>query len=837
MKSLDLQGLIRDLRNNGFFIGIETYEEIYRVLAPLQEWELYYVENVKERLITLLCKSEEQVAVFEAVFNNNLIGLENPYIADARLRPQTKTGEEVSFTNTATKQQVTKEEKKEKKPIFNLQNPWRVAFIIASVITLGLAYYLFVVKPLDQAVLPAETNPTEKIISPNKIDIKPHESLATGNKRNNGSKQKRNSIQSETDKLIRLIEPDVERFVIKDFAKFNYGRLANYLYIFLFLIAVIFFVFSEIARNLKKRMVFKNRANLKSMLAWPIQFNFSQNIYVHDDYYQLANQLNMARGKDYGAMDIKKTINATMKNAGFVTFVKQDVSKKARYLFLIEQDSVNNHFTVLHKFMINFFAANDVKTVKYYFDRDAGIYWNERHNKEVSLKYLSDHYGDYTLVIIGLGLRFIDQQTGQLHTFTKQFKTWETRVLMSTSPVESRAFEDKALKKMFTLLPSGLNGFKNLARLINHEPLVISNEPAFNALNNNEIIERIRKYDELNQRDIPIMKWVAGCCLYPKLNWSITIFIGNTLSTHTSKLCTPENLDFLCRIPWFLNGKIPDEVRASILNSSAAPSTKERKAIADGFRKVLEQNKPDNEDTYAAKEHQFYLLLSKAISSGKERGALERIKKLVSDFNSFDDVLLNHVHTLFPTKLDLVLPRKFRLGFLENFWLGKVVGIPLRFIALMFGLALLFIQIDPEVKHYDLEVNDSKVYLLDSIYKKSAFLCTKAAFFYNETPTNSLCISQAETFIDSALSCDENFWPAVVNRAILNKNLEIPNSTEIEEKLKAYSQWDKEDIGGADHTSIINLINLLLDESVPEEAAEGQDEEEEVPDTSINNNP
>jgi len=66
--------------------------------------------------------------------------------------------------------------------------------------------------------------------------------------------------------------------------------------------------------------------------------------------------------------------------------------------------------------------------------------------------------------------------------------------------------------------------------------------------------------------DTALLRWIAACAIYPELHWDLTLWLGRRLSLADRPLVTPGHLISIFRLPWFVEGRIPDEARQALLD-------------------------------------------------------------------------------------------------------------------------------------------------------------------------------------------------------------------------------------------------------------------------------
>ena len=89
-----------------------------------------------------------------------------------------------------------------------------------------------------------------------------------------------------------------------------------------------------------------------------------------------------------------------------------------------------------------------------------------------------------------------------------------------------------------------------------------------------EVIDPSLPVQKILDRYIPphLHDWVRACAIFPSLQWELTLYVGQQLTDIQSidlrgkELLTTENLQKIARLPWFVQGVMPPEVREELLD-------------------------------------------------------------------------------------------------------------------------------------------------------------------------------------------------------------------------------------------------------------------------------
>ncbi|MDP4999793.1 MAG: WG repeat-containing protein [Saprospiraceae bacterium] len=228
-------------------------------------------------------------------------------------------------------------------------------------------------------------------------------------------------------------------------------------------------------------------------------------------------------------------------------------AKTNKYLFFLEKEHTQAHFSVwLDQLFLELKTAK-VAIERFLVDTSTGKVYNEQHQEGTTMDALfRDHGG-------AIALLFTSEETRILPRLP-----WKDQaVLTCLSP---RDWDDSVLQlgSATVLAPASLEGLQAVLEGFRGKFTVRPEEwmaeaekfPATFAPKPGLILEEL---DRCFSEDI--RRWIAACALAPELSWEFTLAIGKALFQNRWETLSHESLLRVFQLPWFAEGRIPEEAR------------------------------------------------------------------------------------------------------------------------------------------------------------------------------------------------------------------------------------------------------------------------------------
>ena len=336
--------------------------------------------------------------------------------------------------------------------------------------------------------------------------------------------------------------------------------------------------------NRRNQLIFKDlKGNDKAPYAWTVKIDGADKIGLNDIFYTASNQLRRRSDNEISRFDVPRTVTATIKQAGRVNFQYRQLTQSNEYLLLIDMPSAANHQAQLFNFLNKALSDNEVLIERFFYDGDIRLCWNETHKRGISLKDLQHHYSEHRLIIVGSGHSFLSPLNGKLAKWATIFDHWRIKALFSTRPASEWDMREAQLAQKFRILPASLKGIGELVETIeaveakDYRLWKTIKDPSVqplrlpDSLTDDELMTVLKaefmRYNN-RQADDRLVQWIAACAVYPTLHWDLTLALGATLgvtSSHSESLVNLDNLFTINRLSWFVDGKMPEAVRKTLL--------------------------------------------------------------------------------------------------------------------------------------------------------------------------------------------------------------------------------------------------------------------------------
>lgn len=429
---------------------------------------------------------------------------------------------------------------------------------------------------------------------------------------------------SNHDPLALAMQPPsaLRRFLADNFRWLKWGGLLLFTAL---LLAVMFY-----RAYRRRKLVAELESKDKPPYAWNIRIEGAEAIQLGDDFSFLLNLIRQRTGSEAFRLDVPKTIGATIEQGGMPTFRFLQQTQPPEYLLLIDQQSARNHRARLLDLLFRVFHANEVLIERFFYDNDPRVCYNELHPEGITLPEVQQRYPSARLIIAGYGNALLNKLTGRPETWSRLFRNWKHRLLLTPRPIQSWGKRERRLSEAFTLLPLSMQSL-----LFWLEELEMEEDARFDTWPE-RVKDAPRQPIELNGALLPglhahfgepMLQWIAACAVYPSLHWDLTLYLGQQLSIGGENLLTVDRLLQLTRLSWFTEGRIPPAARAGLLSWLEAehPALLERARVQLG--NILRQNPPPA-DSAAFEDYRMNVALNEWLTTKNRRRKKELEKEI-----------------------------------------------------------------------------------------------------------------------------------------------------------------------------------------------------------------
>lgn len=384
----------------------------------------------------------------------------------------------------------------------------------------------------------------------------------------------------------------------------------------IFLLFALFGAFFNWREEKQHRIIADIQSKNNPPLLWNIQIPNISRISLNEDYFKVLQLMRQRTNDDHFVLSIPKTIEKTIEKGGIIDFQYQYKTRPPEYLLLIDRQSSKNHRAYLYNYLFEAFKANEVYIERFYYEGDIRLCWNEHFPNGIKLHDLQQTFRDARLIIVGSGYQLLNPVSGKLAKWTRVFDNWTNKAILTPRPTKSWASRESQLKEKFILLPASVPSLTTMVdkmEAIDPDEIKVNigdevNEPIEFRGN---LIDTLKYYfaeKKDGQIDESLVHWIAGCAIYPSLHWDLTMYLGQELSTEQNNLLSFDKIQQLTRLPWFIEGKIPEQARLELLEYLPEEiELKLRKSLRDLFDSIP----PPDENSVAYADARINISLNK----------------------------------------------------------------------------------------------------------------------------------------------------------------------------------------------------------------------------------
>ena len=484
------------------------------------------------------------------------------------------------------------------------------------------------------------------------------------------------SFQDKLERFIeKLREKDFVAAALRDYYVFNFNWILNLIvpiigitllivafltlliqfhlkFLLSLLIGVLFWVIIKFTDDSRKIVAELDNAQ-KPPLVWNIQIPDDHKIVYNEQFYSALNQMRQRTEDQFYRLNIPETVNATIKSGGQIKFQYTQQTRPPEYLMLIDRRSASNHRAALFNMLFEAFRNNGVLVERFYFDSDIRLVFNEITPHGVKLKDLKYRFQNARLLILSDGYNLLNARNGKLAKWTSILSAWKDKAIMTPNVPSNWGRKERQLAQQFVILPSTVFGFKNvIEEFENAEPADFDKWKKVRTANlekiefKGDLIETLDYYYAKGE-DKRLVKWIAACAIYPTMHWDLTLSIGKLLAEKTDELdlMSLDNLLLINRLPWFIEGKIPQQVRQELVEYLEQNDAEWLNDVREHLHELL-QNNPPPEDSVAFEDYQMNVVINEMMMTDtkeNKKAAEEKFRKMVEQGIEPDVTVLKYL--------------------------------------------------------------------------------------------------------------------------------------------------------------------------------------------------
>lgn len=467
----------------------------------------------------------------------------------------------------------------------------------------------------------------------------------------------------------------------------------------------------------RQAIVASKEQRTKPPYVWPIRLPGLKEWITLDDHFQkLLTKMRRRARDEQKKLDIGATVNATLKQGGMVRFAYSSLTRPPEYLMLIDRQTGRNHQAELYDYLYQALQRQDVLIERFFFQGDLRACSNEMFPQGIGLRDLHHRFPEARVLIISDGGRLLNLRTGSVSRWVSRLlNNWKAYALLTPKPVNSWGKKERRLRQLMPVVPATLQSMSFLAdQWAAQDEADFSQWPAYvqDATQTDIVLDDSLMRTLAQSYDEVTLQWIAGCAIYPELQWDLTLLMGKTLSTEDRNLLHLTDLQHLLRLPWFQEGEMPEAVRLVLLDwlSQQYPQ------VESLLRKTLLETVQNQEPPVDSVAYEPFRL-QMAFNAWRTTPSADRKRELEQWLEQEDtDMVIARFLDGEPGMMDMVLPdrfRKFAFRGGHKKWASGKSQRDLRFASMLWlGLSIASFAVNPTVTTCD---GTKKTYLIPSI--------------------------------------------------------------------------------------------------------------------------
>jgi formylglycine-generating enzyme required for sulfatase activity len=421
--------------------------------------------------------------------------------------------------------------------------------------------------------------------------------------------------------------------------------------------------------NRNRKIIAEIEPSKKPPFAWNIQIPDNHKVVYNENFHNALNQLRQRTEDQFYRLNVAETVQATIQSGGQIDFQYTRQTKPPEYLMLIDRRSAANHRAALFNMLYESFKSNDVLVERFYFDGDIRLVFNENNKGGILLKNLKYQFQDARLLILSDGYTLLNGRTGKLSKWTNVLNTWKNKALMTPNAPSTWGRKERQLATQFDVLPATIQGFQHVIEAFEDTELTdfskwqqIQDSSLKPIQFEGDLIQTLEKYYAKGD-DERLIKWIAACAVYPTIHWDLTLSMGKLIADRTDDLgfLDIDNLLEINRLDWFVNGKIPEQVRLELLQYLEKNDAELLQEVRQYIHELL-QNNPPPEDSAVFEDYQMSVITNQMLmeNDAKKQKELEtEFKKMIEAGVSPDFTVLKYLDRK-QTALDFIVPENWK---------------------------------------------------------------------------------------------------------------------------------------------------------------------------------
>jgi formylglycine-generating enzyme required for sulfatase activity len=503
---------------------------------------------------------------------------------------------------------------------------------------------------------------------------------------------------------IHITINDVPKNIVQPTFYQKYGLAIKWLSM---IFPLVFFFIGVWMRFQRRQIILEQQKWKKAPTQWfQTQFNPPDMAFMRNQrFYETTTQLRQRLQGDIRQLDIDATVEASTRNAAPVLCYRH-LSRPPEYVVLIQMKDHRDHFSIQCDALVNLLKNEDILVTQYFFYNDPRHCFQMTREKRYGLSDLYQRHADSRLIIYCDGDHFLDPFTGKLEPWLKDLLQFPSRALLTPKAPGLWRQIEVHLARYFIVLPAILDSLYAVVDYFEYphkysaEQWIQQGDAALPEYDMDNV-HKLKKW-----LSPECFQWLCACAIYPELNWQLSLNLAQKL--FSSGQLTETHVIQLIRLPWFIRGTIPDDVRHLLIQSlSATDGQMVRETILDMLK-----NNPITEADNGFDMYKLTLAFQEWSLSFGNRRLKKDFYHLLSQQPEKEIIqnvtLIKLLDTIPRNPLLFFLPRQFYNQFFKHRLPALGLRTGFRFLRTLLLIVLIFLFM-PDPTPYKLPENKPRV--------------------------------------------------------------------------------------------------------------------------------
>lgn len=344
---------------------------------------------------------------------------------------------------------------------------------------------------------------------------------------------------------------------------------------------------------------------------------------------QAVRDLSAREPGDAVFLDVPRTIDATIAARGYPSLRFRANTRAPEYVVLIERRSRRDHHSRYFDELVHALAHEELPVTRLFYEADPRVCFRGRRSDRILLQDLRSRFATSRLLVLGDGSGFLDPVSGSLKSWVASLCDWEKRAFLTTRPPQEWTTRELQLASHFAVVPATVGGVGAIAALFEPEQDSQAWAPSdWAGRGSTAASRRTADLSRLEQRlGLEVFRWLCACAVYPELHWALTIRLAQ-LPVLGDDLLTEENLLELIRLPWFRDGRIPDELRLELI---ARLDERTEREVRAALVRLLQANLAPAE-SIAGEQQRAQVAVQRLLQAGSSWWERRKARSELSEF-------------------------------------------------------------------------------------------------------------------------------------------------------------------------------------------------------------